>query len=98
MKTFRTALLVCLLAVVAVMTTSLPASAHVHENVCIDLGSGCETILPDELPGRDPCRQIFSDGICSTAENPWPVVWWVTDPVVELVTCTVSLECILIHP
>lgn len=99
MKTLRTMLVVSLLTVVAVMATSLPASAHFHQDVCVDLGNGCEGVpIPEELPVRDPCRQIFSDGVCGTVDNPWPVVWWVTDPVVAIVTCTISFECIAIEP
>lgn len=55
------------------------------------------TALPAAADAQDElCREVFSEGICSTVEHPWPVVWWASDQVVDTVLslCVFHNNCL----
>lgn len=52
--------------------------------------TGAVLVVGSGLPAHadthgDPCREVFSDGVCTLLENPFPLIWPFTDQVVACV-------------
>lgn len=60
------------------------------KQIVVSAAAAALLVLSTALPAaahahEGTCREVFSDGVCSTVEYPWPVVWWATDQAVDAV-------------